>query len=196
MMMKAKGLMFFAQGCAALLLSGCIGAVWTGANMVYDRHSVYRQVDDLQLGAEVNHALFHDRLFRQPGCSIDAAVFNGDVLLAGHVPTEALRKEAARRIESTTGYRRFFNQLSLHWKPWYPLQDGLITANIRTRIFSDARVNPRTFKVVTSDSIVYLMGDVDREEAALVIDMARHTEGVSRVVTLFRYYTLTEKPKV
>ena len=52
------------------------------------------------------------------------------------------------------------------------------------------------FKVVTSERIVYLMGDVIPAEAARVIYFARTCEGVKRVVKLFKYYNLSDHPEL
>ncbi len=71
------------------------------------------------------------------------------------------------------------------------VQDAWITAKIRSQVVADASIEPRQFKVVTADRIVYLMGDVMPEQGARVIHVARYTEGVRRVVKLFNYYRLS-----
>lgn len=174
------------------LLGGCYSELWTGATMVYDRHNVYKKIDDYQLGAEAGHALYDDQLFKQQGCSIDLAVFNGDILLAGHLPTVELRQEAIRRISALKGYRRVINQLDISKQPSSTIEDSWITTKIRSQIFADADIDPQVFKIITSDHIVYLMGDVKPRQALRVIDIARNTEGVERVVKLFKYYHLSQ----
>lgn len=176
-------------------LSACspVGGVWTGAMLVYDRHNVYKKMDDYQLGAEANRRLFADDRLRCEGCAIDLAVFHRDVLLTGHVPTRALREEANARLSNLDGVRKIYNQLAISKTSDHTLQDSWITAKIRSQIIADAEINPREFKVVTADSIVYLMGDVLPEQAARIIDVARQTEGVKRVVRLFNYYRLSAK---
>ncbi|CEK12224.1 BON domain-containing protein [Legionella hackeliae] len=176
------------------LLTGCLSNAWTGAMLVYDRHNVYKKVSDYQLSANVHHELYAaDRLLEQKGCVIDIAVFNGDILLAGHVPSLELRDAAIARVSKVSGYRRLFNQLDIDSHRSRTVQDSWITAKIRSRIFADSAIDPNVFKVVTSDSIVYLMGDVTPEQAARVISIARNTHGVIRVVKLLKYYHLTDK---
>ncbi len=177
-------------GCC--LLTGCINNLWTGANLVYSRHHVYKKLSDYQLAAMASHALFHDYVFKCEGCSVDLTIFNGDILLAGHVPTARLRSEAIKRIVALKGYRRAFNQLDLSSQPSRSIEDGWITAKIRGGIFADADIDPNAFKVVTSDSIVYLMGDVKPQQAEKVISIARNTANVKRVVKLFKYYNLSD----
>ncbi len=179
-------------GCS-FLLSGCLTGVWTGASLIYDRHIVYKKISDFQLGANARRILYKDKTFKCTQCAIDVAVFNGDILLAGHVPNAALRQEAQARISSLSGYRRLFNQISISQTENSALQDGWITAKINGQILADAKINPNEFKVVTSDNIVYLMGDVIPAQALRVIAIARRCEGVKRVVKLFKYYHLSDK---
>ncbi|ASQ44597.1 BON domain-containing protein [Legionella clemsonensis] len=190
--MKKQGKVFFVL-LLSNLLSGCLSNVWTGAMLVYDRHNVYKKVSDYTLSANVHHELFGpDRLLEQKGCAIDVAVFNGDILLAGHVPTLELREAAIARVSKVTGYRRLFNQIDIANVGRGSVQDSWITAKIRSRIFADSSIDPNAFKVVTSDRIVYLMGDVTPEQAERVITIARTTRGVVRVVKLLKYYHLSD----
>lgn len=189
------------QGCLVLMLvflcvqlTACLGSVWTGANLIYDRHNVYKKISDYQLAAQAHHELFDDRILKQPGCSLDLAVFNGDVLLAGHVHNAKLRELASTRLKKLSGYRELFDQVAVRNMPDNSLSDGWITAKIRSKILSNASIDPNSFKIITADGIVYLMGDVRPREAEMVIDYARNSSGVIRVVKLMRYYNLSQRP--
>ena len=188
-----RAVTFLLVSCAGL--TGCISDVWTGASLVYDRHNVYKKLSDYQLAANANRALYKDKLFKRDDCSIDLAIINGDILLAGHVPTDELRQEANERVTSVGGYRRLFNQLAVSTAGNDTLEDDWITAKIRSQIFADSAIDPHQFKVVTSEQIVYLMGDVIPAEASRVIQFARSCAGVKRVVKLFRYFNLSDKPQ-
>lgn len=179
---------------STLCLSSCVSSLWTGAGLVYDRHSLYIKVNDFQLTANASRALFHDKIFKRKDCSIELAVFNRDVLMVGRVPTAALRQEAYERIQAIPGKRRFFNQLEISHGLENPIEDGLITTQIRSQILADSDIDPHAFKVVTSEQIVYLMGDVLVDQAKKVIHFARTCPGAKRVVTLFKYYNLADKP--
>jgi len=181
-------------GWISILLSSCTdlgSGVWTGAMLIYDRHNIYKKLTDYQLGANANRALFHDKLLKCDGCAIDLAVFHRDVLLTGHVPSQALRKEAKARVAAIPGIRRQYTQLAISSGFDNTVQDAWITAKIRSQVIADAKIEPRQFKVVTADRIVYLMGDVMPDQGARVIHVARQTEGVRRVVKLFNYYRLS-----
>lgn len=176
------------------LLSGCISNLWTGVTLIYDRHNVYKKISDFQLAASVNRVLYKDTTFKSEGCTIDTAILNGDVLLVGHLPTMALRQEANRRVASVHGIRRLFSQIVISSASDNPLLDSWITTKIRSEIFADSTIDPHQFKVITSRQIVYLMGDVIPEQATKVILFARECTGVKRVVKLFKYYNLSDKP--
>ncbi len=158
--------------------------------LVYDRHNVYKKIDDYQLGAQANRLLFADEVLRCQGCAVELAVFHRDMLLTGHVPTRALREEANARIQHIPGVRKRYNQLAIKSTSDHTLQDSWITAKIRSQVLADAEINPRQFKVVTADGIVYLMGDLMPGQAARVIQIARQTDGVLRVVKLFNEYQI------
>ncbi|MFA5959646.1 MAG: BON domain-containing protein [Tatlockia sp.] len=192
--MKRQGGMLFAVLVSSALLSGCYGSLWTGATILYDRHTVYKKVNDYQLGANANHALYDDWMFKRKDCTIELAVLNGDILLLGHVANAALRHEAQARIARLNGIRRLINQITINENSGHnTVVDSWITTKIRSRIFADAEIDPKAFKIITFNKIVYLMGDVRPKEALRVIEIARTTQGVIRVVKLLKYYNLSHQ---
>lgn len=184
------------QGCCFVLiilvlsnLSGCIGGLWTGANMVYDRHDVYKKLDDYRLFLRVNNAITVDDAFKNNRCAIDVAVLHGDVLLSGHVSSLGLQEKLRQRISRVKGYRRLFNKVTVRVAESNSVEDSWITTKIRSQIFADDSIDPNAFKVVTSDRVVYLMGDVHQQQGVKVVNIARRTTGVVRVVKILRYFT-------
>lgn len=184
------------QGCFIIFLVlvtvhlvACMGGLWTGASLVYDRHQVYKQLNDYQIALDASNALYKDKYFKSPDCVTDLAVFNGDLLLIGHVPSTAFLEESRARLATVQGYRRLFNELIVDNRTYSTAQDSWITGKIRTHIFADGSIDPKAFKIVTADSIVYLMGDVRPEQAQKVINISRKTAGVRRVVRVMKYYT-------
>jgi osmotically-inducible protein OsmY len=171
------------------ILCGCLSNLWTGANLVYDRHDVYKKLNDYHLLVDINNSLYADKLLKCEICVLDVAIFNGDVLVAGHLPSAKLINETRRRLFRVRGYRHLFIELRVSSSNSNGLQDAWITTKIRSQIFADDSIDPNAFKIVTSDQVVYLMGDVKVDEADKVIKMARYTAGVTRVVKLLKYFT-------
>lgn len=173
----------------ACSLSGCVSTLWTGATLIYDRHDVYKKLNDYNILAEVNKALAVNRTFNNSSCVLDLAAFNGDILVAGHVPSEELLEELKQRLSTLKNYRLLFNYVSVMHASSNSVQDSWITAKIRSQIFADDSIDPDAFKIVTSDRVVYLMGDVKPDQAAKVIKIARYTKGVEKVVKMMKYFT-------
>ncbi|MFI4963329.1 MAG: BON domain-containing protein, partial [Legionellales bacterium] len=130
-----------------------------------------------------------DKVLKAPGCSLDIAVFNGDVLIAGHLPTEELMRLALHRLSPVSDYRRIFKQIVLSNQSSSSTEDAWITTRIRSDIFTDGGIDASAFKIITSDRIVYIMGDVRSDQAEKVISMSRQVAGVLRVVKLMKYFT-------
>ena len=179
--------------CLSVCLSSCLGSIWTGASLVYDRHDVYKKLNDYHILVDVTKVLYVDKTFKCDGCVLDIAVFNGDILIAGHLPTAQLQDKVRNRLSFVTGYRRIFNEVVRSNVPLNTVQDGWITTKIRSQIFADDSIDPNAFKVLTSDKVVYLMGDVRQAEAERVIRIARQTNGVARVVKILKYFTYQSK---
>ncbi len=182
-------------GCAGLL-TACAGlsGVWTGANLLYDRHSWYKKFDDFQLRATAARLLYHDKQLKPALRAVEVAAFNGDLLVAGHV---ALRRERdglyARIQASHLTYRRLFRYVTVASSEANQFLDAWITSQIISQALLDVTIDPHAFKVVTVDQVVYLMGDMLPYQAKQLIAVARNTSDVRYVVKLLKYYHLTDE---
>ncbi len=175
------------------LLAGCWTNAITGASLIYDRHNIYIKLNDYQLAGKINKELYKDKLLKCDECALEVAVFNRDVLMTGSLPSKNLRHEASTRVKSIAGSRRIFNQVAISLNKGDSLYDSWITGNIRGKILADSDIDPHDFKVVTSRQIVYLLGDVHKEQAEKVLSFAQESPGVYRVVNLLRYYNFIRK---
>lgn len=170
------------------LLLGCMSSVFTGATLFYQRKEVSHSLQNQYLGMQANNMLYrHQELFS--GSHINVTSFNYDVLLVGQTPTAALKKQAETLIKNLAGIRRLFNliEVKLSISQAQEIEDSWITTKIKSRIIANNDLNPSKFKVVTEDGVVYLLGDVEKDQAETVVDIARHTDGVIRVVRIFKY---------
>lgn len=176
--------------CSAL--TACISSLWTGASFINDRHHWYKKLDDLQLLTQVKQALYRDGRLKGHGCAIEMTVFRKDILVTGYVATQSLRSLVDQRMQAVSGKRHYYNELSLEHESKSSdfVLDSWITAKIRAEILADSSIDPGQFKVVTSNRVVYLMGDVIPEQAEKVVMFAREWSEVKRVVKLFQYYQL------
>jgi osmotically-inducible protein OsmY len=65
--------------------------------------------------------------------------------------------------------------------------DSVITSKVKARFVDARKFSPVHVKVVTENSVVYLMGLVKKQEAADATEVARTTGGVTKVVRVFEY---------
>ena len=65
--------------------------------------------------------------------------------------------------------------------------DTFITSKVKTNFLTENKFPANYVKVVTENSVVYLMGLVTQAEGEAAVEIARNTDGVSKVVKVFEY---------
>jgi osmotically-inducible protein OsmY len=116
-----------------------------------------------------------------------AVSYNGYVLLAGQVDSPELKTQAAEEVRKIRGVRRIYNEIDVK-APTGALvrtSDAWITTKIKSWLLANMDTPGVRTKVVTENSVVYLMGLVSQEEARRISDVAASVSGVTRVVQLF-----------
>jgi osmotically-inducible protein OsmY len=175
--------------CVVLCLGGCMSAVMTGAQLVYDRHEITKDFKNYSVKANADKVLARELKDRRD-LNLSVASFNHDLLLVGQVASAQDKERIAKKLLDVPGRRRVFNELEI--KPKVSLvqtmKDSWLTAKIRASILANSDINPNDFKVVTEDDVVYVLGDVRKKQGEHVVEIARHTSGVKKVVRIFRYY--------
>lgn len=180
-------LIIFATG----LLQGCAAAVVAGgAAVATDRRTTGRLVDDQTLELKAQKLIAQNAELRDT-VRVNVTSMNGVVLLTGEAKTRDLRNRALGKVRTVEGVRRINNHIRIA-PPAGPLtssrrHDKWITTKIKSKQTTTKGVGPTHVKVVTSNSVVYLMGLVQRSEADVATKLARETKGVTRVVKLFEY---------
>ena len=113
--------------------------------------------------------------------------FNGFVLLAGQVPSEALKTLATDVVRKIEGVRRIYNELEIG--PATSLgtrsHDTWITTKVKSKLLASSATPGARVKVVSENSVDYLMGLLTEEEADRVSLEAGEVSGAERVVQLF-----------
>lgn len=114
--------------------------------------------------------------------------FNGIVLLAGQVSSEELRQLAAETV-TKLNVRRVHNEITVSGATSMVARsnDTWITSKVKSKMLVSGDVDGSKVKVVTENGVVYLMGVVNKTEAAAITEIARTTSGVQKVVRIFEY---------
>ena len=115
--------------------------------------------------------------------------FNGQVLLAGQVSSDAMRKQAGEVAGAIRNVADIHNELVVSGRVSLlaRINDSWLTTKVKTRLAfaGDARAS-RT-KVVTENGVVYLLGLMTRREADAVVAQVQKTYGVQKIVKIIEY---------
>jgi len=175
-------LSFTLQGClAGAFLAG--GA--TAGSFVTDPRDLSTIKEDEEISFKVNRKLANDTVLASQA-HVSAVSYNQVVLLTGQAYDEALRNRAEQYAKETPDVRRVFNKITLGipTTPFRRAQDMAITSTVKTKMFAENGLKSNSFKVVTENGVVFILGLATPKQAALAVSIARESSGVRRVVKL------------
>ncbi len=150
--------------------------------------SLGTRIDDqsIELKAEVNLKESDPAL---ASANINVVSYNGVVLLAGQVPSEGLRRQAAEIVGRIQNVRAVHNELtvgpSISWIARG--NDTWLSSKVRSRLIFTDGVDAGPVKIVTEDRTVFLMGLISRSEADRVVATVQKTSGIRKIVRVFEY---------
>lgn len=177
-------------GLCLVLLSGCIGEAAVpvsvgGSWFNHDRRTASTIIDDQAITVRANLAIAKDKKVWKES-HISTLSYNSTLLLVGQTRSEINKKQIENLVKPLTGIGNIYNQISVG-EP-IPMQkracDTWITTQVKSRIISNRNIGINRVKVITENSVVYLMGKLTKDEEELTIDMARRVPGVKQVVTI------------
>ena len=115
--------------------------------------------------------------------------FNGFVLLAGQVPSEALKALATDVVKKIEDVRRIYNELEVGPATGMGTRshDTWITTQVKSKLLASSDTPGTRVKVVTENSVVYLMGLLTRAEADAVVEQVQKVYGVQKIVKIIEY---------
>ncbi|MCL2656810.1 MAG: BON domain-containing protein [Betaproteobacteria bacterium] len=177
---------------AALLLAaslpGCLPVLATGTAVgvtsTIDRRSYGTQLEDTTIETRLSSQLA-DNLPATARTSVTS--YNRIVLLTGQVPNEAARVRAGELVGTIqNSVRGIHNELTISPAISFGTRtnDTYLTTAVRTRLLKTKDVNSNHFKIVTENSVVYLMGLLTQSEADLISGVIAKTDGVRKVVVV------------
>ncbi len=141
------------------------------------------------------HALIREAREDLDDTRIKVVSMDGLVLLAGEVPSQALKTLIEEQALKVSQVRGVYNHMSISARPALLARtnDSLITSRVKARLLGSEDVSGLRIKVVTVNNVVYLMGKVSEEEGKTAGELTANTSGVLRVVKLFEYVTPVER---
>ncbi|MDF2529765.1 MAG: Secreted protein [Gammaproteobacteria bacterium] len=173
-------------GCfAPLVIAGAAGA--GAATVTGSSIPVSTQVSDASIKTKAIGILnkMGDQLAYKS--NVEVTVFNGIVLLLGQVPSQEIRNSIASQVSEINGVTLVYNQLTVGPSVTFATysNDSWITTKVKANMLG--QVDPLHFKIVTQQGVVYLLGQVTKQEGGLAVNVARQTDRVKRVVEVFTY---------
>ncbi len=170
------------------LLSACVplvvGGAAVSAMVAVDRRTSGAQLEDE--GIELRGASRLRDAFGA-GAHVNITSYNRQVLLTGEVPSDAARQQAEQVVSRVENVRTIVNELVVLGTSTLVQRssDALITGKVKASLVDANDLYAGAFKVVTENSVVYLMGRVTQREADRATAIARQIGGVQRVVRIF-----------
>jgi osmotically-inducible protein OsmY len=172
------------------LLSGCPAVMVTGAGAgvmaAEDRRTLGTITEDQSIEFKTSNRVSEKHKDR---VHLNVTSYNRMVLLTGEVPSEEVKRDVERIARSVENVRSVTNELTVGIPTTLSnrANDTYVTSKVKARFVDAQRFNPLHVKVVTENGVVYLLGLVRQQEAKDAVDIARRTEGVKKVVTVFDY---------
>lgn len=170
------------QGCFPIVAAGLGAGALAGA----DRRTMGSQLEDTAIETKAASQI---RSRYPVSVHVNVTSFNRHALITGEVPSEEIKAAIEKIVSEVPNVKGVSNELEVGSlsKLGRRSNDSLITSNVKLRFLNNKVFLPDHVKVVTEANVVYLMGLVDRKEAAAATDIASNAKGVDRVVTVFEY---------
>ena len=141
-----------------------------------------RHVDDGSINASVKAELVGAK--GVPSTDINVETYNGVVLLAGFVETQAEKDAAGKAADEVSGIQKLHNAIAVHPKTSMgtKLDDTMLTSKVKTALMGDDEVKSGQINVETKGGIVQLAGFVTGEGMLKrALEVAGKVDGVKKV---------------
>lgn len=163
-----------------------VGGAAAGGAMAADRRTSGVYVEDQNIEVKASHSI-GDVVTDLSHVNITS--FKGNVLVTGEVPDETTKTKVGDTVKAVESVRNVTNELAISPKSSLSSRtnDSYITSKVKAQFVSENRFPANYVKVVTENSVVYLMGYVTPAEGDAAAEIARNTAGVDKVVKVFEY---------
>lgn len=172
-------------GCTALVVGGVAAGATAGAAVATDPRDSSGVTDDQSLRRKVADAL--NAMI--PGNNIEVTSYDRKILLTGQVVGTDNKEKATNIAMQVPSVKLVHNYIEVgpSQSATQTSKDAYITSSVKSSLLFTKGVSSNDVKVVTSNSVVYLMGMVDQYQAKKMATTASGVDGVRKVVPLFEY---------
>lgn len=150
--------------------------------------SLGSKLDDSNLETIISHNInkAHPDL---ASAHIEVHSFNAVVLLTGEAPSEELKQMASSVVNQVSSVRQLYNELEVRANSSIlsRANDSYLRQKISFRLNREAALKGVDLDIIVEDSVAFLMGLVNAEQAEVAAHEASLTGGIRRVVKVFEY---------
>jgi len=171
-------------GCAGVLLGGAA----TSAVVAHDERTTGSFIEDQAIELKAIEAIRrNDELHGQTHLSVTS--YNQITLVTGQAPSEELRKTAVSIVSQVEKVRHVYDEIEIAAPSSMVTRssDSLLTAKVKTKLFTLNNIDATKVKVVSENGVVFLMGILNQANANAVADAASRVGGAQKIVKLFEY---------
>lgn len=174
----------------ATQISACVPVLVVGATaggaMAADRRTTGVYVEDQNIELKATQKISANL---PDSAHINITSYKGNVLLTGEVADDGTKTKTESLIKAIENVTNINNELVIGTRTSLSSRanDAYLTSKIKAQFLSENRFQANLIKVITENTVVYLMGYVTQKEADAAIEIARNTHGVSKVVKVFEY---------
>ncbi|MES2637389.1 MAG: BON domain-containing protein [Pseudomonadota bacterium] len=163
-----------------------VGGAAAGGVVAADRRTSGFFVEDQGIEIKANNKM-ESNLGEE--AHVNVTSFNRNVLLTGEVPDAERLAKAASLMKEIDNIRAVTNEIVIAPKATIGSRsnDTYITSKVKAKFLTENKFPANYVKVVTENGVVYLMGLVTQAEGEAAVEIARNTDGVSKVVKVFEY---------
>ncbi len=168
-------------GCAPLLIGGMAGTVAVASDRRTSGIQLEDELIELRASTQIRN-VFGDR------AHVNVNSFNLQVLLTGEVSNDKDRQSVAKLVSEVENVRSVLNELTIGPNSSFAdrSHDLLVSGKIKATIIDNKDLMVNSFKIVTEQGNVYLMGRVTQNEANKATEIARNMSGVKKVTKVFQ----------
>jgi len=173
----------------ALPLASCVlpivaGTAVGGYTLATEHRSPTQLARDAAIGAAA-HKYWADAS-SDLARDVSATVYDGELLITGRVPNQAMKDKAAELARQIDGVKKIDNEIQIG-PPTNIAQDArddYASNALRAKLLADGNVRSSNFTVHTLNGVVYIMGYArNAAERDLVLDYARNISNVEQVMS-------------
>jgi len=117
--------------------------------------------------------------------------YNRIVLLTGQAPSSEARSLAAEIAKNYRGVRQVYNEIKVSGPTSFIARtnDAWLSAKVKAKLMASEEIESSSFKVVTENGIIYLMGLISQKKAATALELTSEVGGAVKVVSVLEYTT-------